>query len=128
MTPVEKVGHLIRKALSTDSVEEARTCALSAVQIMVKEKLTVVSDSELEALRYRAMKPAPARAPVRPRKRSADAPSVTGYDSSCLFCGCNLPKGSKVFWSQVFGVMVCPDCFEAEILVKDRVDSRWEKG
>ena len=45
MTPAEKAQHLIAKAVSTDSEEEARTCALTAARLIVKEGLTVVSEA-----------------------------------------------------------------------------------
>jgi len=121
MTPVERVQALIAKALSTHSEEEARTCALTAVKIIVKDKLQVVTTAEIQVrdalLRAAAEARRQATKPV-PRKRPADAPSRTGYDTACAFCSVNLPTGSKIYWSKVFKVAVCPDCFESEILNK----------
>lgn len=128
--PVVRVQALIAKALSTHSEEEARTCALSAVKIIVKEKLVVCApeDPKMAAARE-GLRGSVKRPPGATHRRPpADAPSRTGYDTACLFCGKNLPAGSKVFWSKVFNVMVCPECFEAEILVKTRMDDVWEKG
>jgi hypothetical protein len=123
MTPVERVQALIAKALSTDSEEEARTCALTAVKIIIKDKLEVVTSAEVQMrdalTRAAVQRQTAAYRPAAPvRKRPADAPSRTSYDTSCVFCNANLTAGSKVYWSKVFKVMVCPDCFESEIMEK----------
>jgi len=121
MTAVERVQALIAKALSTHSEEEARTCALTAVKIMVREKLEVVTSAEIQVrdalLRAAAEAKRQAARPA-PRKKPADAPSRTGFDTTCAFCSVNLPTGSKIYWSKVFKVSVCPECFETEIMNK----------
>ena len=138
VTPVERATALIRKAISTDSEAEARTCAFLAVKIIIKEKLELISPATLQkiAIATQEGREAVARERRRPRARTrnererqpADAPSRTSYESECLFCGERLKKGDKVFWSKVFKVMVCPECFEAEILVKQRMDDLGNQG
>jgi hypothetical protein len=132
MNPLDTTNALFRKALSTESLEEARTSALTGVKLMAKEGLVLISEAELKALRKAAAKPPTAGASPgvwrsRQREKPATAPSVTGYDSECRFCGAFLPKGSRVFWSKAFDLMVCPDCYEQEILVKRRMETMWEK-
>lgn len=104
---VEKVKSLIRKALSTSSEEEARTCALTAVRLIAKEELDVVTEAEARRAR------GPWRFPkaVVPR-RPADAPSRTGYNTICAYCLKPLPAGSKAFWSKALHMTLCPECFE----------------
>lgn len=125
MTPAERATALIRKAMSTDSEAEARTCAFLAVKIIVKEKLELVAPSDTPFLQPQRRR---RRTQSEQERRPADAPSRTSYESECLFCGERLKKGDKVFWSKVFKVMVCPECFEAEILVKQRMDDLGKKG
>jgi hypothetical protein len=134
--------------MATHSEEEARTCAFLAVKIVVKERLELVSPATLEKLEERvraastssrdAVREAVAEERQRARrarpvkrsqyKRPADAPSRTSYASACLFCEEALNPGDKVFYSKIFEVMVCPECFEAEILVKKRMDDLGEKA
>jgi hypothetical protein len=150
-TPVEKATALIRKAMSTQSEEEARTCAFLAVKIVVRERLELISPSTVEKIKKAAesrraeathaqrargnrdpFEGAEAfyRPPRRPRPtgRPADAPSRTSFASACLFCEKELNPGDKVFYSKIFEVMVCPECFEAEILLKRRMDDLGERA
>ena len=130
MTPVERATALIRKAMGTDSEDEARTCAFLAIKIVVKENLQLISPTVLDSLRVaaetrQAAAVRDALAQERARRarsrRPADAPSRTSFASACLFCEKELNPGDKVFYSKIFEVMCCPDCFEAEILVNRRV-------
>lgn len=131
-----KVDALIRKALSTESEEESRTCALTAVKLIVKEKLVVISSHDAAAraaIRGNAYQNAvnvtksPRGSPQR-RSPPVTPPTRTGFATTCLFCGDNIAAGDMVFWSKTFDVTVCAGCYEEEILMKSRMDSIYEKG
>jgi hypothetical protein len=120
MTPVQRATALIRKAVSTESEAEARTCAFLAVKIIVREKLELTLPGQ---------EPRPRPRTARERERHpAHAPSRTSYHTDCLFCGEHLNPGDKVFWSKAFNVMVCAECFETEILVKTRMEDLGRNG
>lgn len=115
---------LIRKAFSTHSEEEARTCAMTAVQHIISKRLTVVDLEDLpRESRKTEARPPPRETPKRERYRPPTAPSRVSFGTSCMICGNPLPPGSEVFWSPVFKQATCAKCFEDEILAKGGMGS-----
>jgi len=107
---LDRVNALIRKALSTASIEEARTCAFTAVEIMVKKGLVVRDPAEEPppVIKY-VYKPPPAK------RRPPTAPTKLSFATSCDMCKRKLFPGDQVFWSAMLGVSICPQCFEDHI-------------
>lgn len=104
---LDRVNALIRKALSTTSVEEARTCAFTAVEIMSRRGLVVRDPSEDPAPVIKIVyRPAPVK------RRPPTAPSRTSFATECSMCHKDLAVGAQVFWSSMLGVTVCAQCFE----------------
>lgn len=122
----ERVMALVRKALSTHSVEESRTCALTAVQHIIKYKLTIVDPADLPKPPEPKKKPAPhpphrgAGGPTPHRRPPVGfpprAPSRMSFTSACMICDNPIYAGTEAFWMPAFGKAACPKCFEAEIM------------
>lgn len=119
----ERVMALIRKAISTSSVEEARTCALTAVQHIVQKKLTVVDPNDLpkpvgEKKRTNVSGYSQPQGTRPSYRRPPTAPSRVSFNTKCMICQNPLHAGQEVFWSPAFQQAICAGCFETEILDK----------
>jgi len=109
----EKVMSLARKALSTQSVEEARTCALTAIQHIFKYKLIVVDPLD----RPLPVPPKASKRAQRPAWRGPpQAPSRSSFSTTCFICTRPIHAGAQVFWSPAFKSSMCALCYESEIL------------
>jgi hypothetical protein len=118
----EKAMALVRKALSSHSVEESRTCALTAVQLIVKYKLQLVDPNDLpkppEPKKPKSRQGAGGSPPQRrphagfpPR-----APSRMSFNTTCMLCDKPIYAGTEAFWMAAFNKAACPHCFESEIM------------
>lgn len=109
----EKVMSLVRKALSTHSVEESRTCALTAVQHIIKYKLLVVDPTNLPPPPLPKRPKAPTRRPYGNPSRAA---SKVSFNTSCMLCERPIYAGSQCCWLPAYDKVVCGECYETEIM------------
>ena len=110
---LQKVDQLIRKGLSTYSAEEARTCAMAAIQIIKKYELQIGLTSQTI--------PPPERAEPAPRPRRSWGHTQSGkrkpvtrwihteYPATCLICFRQIEPGDYVFWEKRVGC-TCAEC------------------
>lgn len=109
-----KIDALIARCLGTDSVEEARTSAVLACQLIRKYKIELYAPGTAMPFEPRVWQPPPPPPPPRPRSRTV-APETfrliyAKYDTACRDCGGDIYTGERVAWKKGWGVK-CLQCY-----------------
>jgi hypothetical protein len=104
----QKVEQLITKALSTDSADEARSCAMSAVQIIRKYGLRIAAPGGAGREQPSPSPRGPTPSGQRPERHQARWIQA-GHWGFCIECLLPFEAGDRVWWQQGEGCM-CQRC------------------